>query len=1605
MLQRETLAPGLAAVVDRATALADPPEHELVAAFATEFFSEIGDDELGQRSTDLAAAAIEHLRFGRRRAPGETLVDVRPAVDRKHSMLLVVNEDAPFLIDTIRLALDRLGVEIFLMVHPWLDVVRDADGTLVDVATGPPAADEHRPPNNGIVREAWTEMEISRCSPALAAAVDAAVRSAVADVQSVVGDSDAMHARATEVGDQLSQAPVEGHTATEGDQVAKLLHWLTRGHFVFLAAAAYEVIDLVEPRSGSLIGGSAQQSLSVVEGSQLGLMRSRRAGFGDRIDPPFAGGSQLLSIARTDLEVEIHRHARPVCVAVRRVDARGRVIGEHRFWGLFSSAAYRASVTTIPLIRERVAWVLTRSHFDPTSHTGRALRTVLENFPRDVIFEIDRDELAHVSMAMVGMQERSLVRLLQLHSPENNWQTLAVYLPRSRVTPEVPERIAQLIATSTGASQMEFEPFLSTSALARVVVEIRRAVPLSDHDLDRLAAEVDELTQSWYDKVRVALADALGDAAAERLSRHLGDDLPTDYQFLTPAALAVRDVSTIDRMLNRGDTTATDVIDVDGAPDERRFRLYRRNSPVTLADLLPLLDQLGLQAIDERPFTLRVGEETFSIYDVGVRVAVGAGVTAAALDEAQSTFRKLLRGEVEGDGFNRLVLAAGLTSREVEIVRCYAKYLRQTTFPFSQAYIESTVVKYPAVVAMLSRLFNARFDPAAHRDPAEREAAVAGLRAQLAPLLEAIPSLDEDRICRTIGDLIMATVRTNAFRPGPDGGKRPVISLKLQPAKVADLPLPRPMFEIWVCSPRVEGVHLRGGRIARGGLRWSDRREDFRTEVLGLMKAQMVKNAVIVPVGSKGGFVVKRPPADSGELRQEVVDCYSEFVAGMLDLTDNIVGGAVVAPPDVVRYDADDPYLVVAADKGTATFSDVANGISEAYGFWLGDAFASGGSVGYDHKAMGITARGAWESVRRHAQVIGRNADKDPLTIVGVGDMSGDVFGNGLLRSPHVKLVAAFDHRHIFLDPDPDPQTSFDERQRLFDLPRSSWADYDTRAISPGGGVFARTEKSIPLSPEVRKRLGVDADEMTPNELMSAVLRAPVDLLWNGGIGTYVKASTENHAEVGDRANDAIRINGSELRCRIVGEGGNLGFTQRGRVEFALAGGLINTDAIDNSAGVDCSDHEVNIKILLNACVHAGTLSVEDRNAFLASMTDEVGDLVLDDNRAQTLALTMARRQAFPMVNVHARYLQALEADGWLDRSLEFLPTDRQLAERQAAGQGLTTPEFSVLMAYTKNGNAAEIMRSDLPDDPYLEAELVRYFPKAMQVRYAAEIRSHQLRREIVTTQLVNQMVNLSGISFDHRVTEQTGAGVVDIARAWVAARDITRVSALWEAVEALGADVKLEAQLDLLLEARRMTERCVLWLLRHRRAPIDLGATVNEFGTELERLARHYPDALRGQLGAITHSTWAGRLAAGVPDALAERSSVWPLLHTAFDVIDVATRNRTDSVPVAGMYWDLFDRLDVLWLWEGIGALPRSTRWETQARSALRDDLLSGLAQLTEEVLRSGGDVTTWLAANERSVARVTALFTDVRRTDTFDITTLTVGLRQLRNLTLATN
>jgi glutamate dehydrogenase len=1527
------------------------PDDPLLADFLPLYYAELPEGDVDDRKLDdIYAVAVAHLAAGRRRAPGETIVRlISPDRDRDgwhspHSVLLVVTDDMPFLVDTTRMVLERHGLGVHLLVHPMLAVERRADDTLAGVAA------------EGKRIEAWTQIEIDRIDEATARAVQASVIRAIEDVRRVVEDFPAMRSRM----DELSA-------------IDPILPWFAEGQFVFLGTADYD--------------RAADGTLTLREGTGLGQLRDDH-----RIDPPPVPGDRTVVIARTDARATVFRDERQTVVIVRPDEAT-----ERRFVGLLATNAYRVSVLDIPRVGAEARRVLDLTAARMHAHAGRATRNVLENLPRDLVLELEPASLGQLVTDIVGLQERQLVRVFEVPDPVGPWATGLVYLPRSRFTAELPERVAAAVASAYAAEQRTFESMVGASSLARIAVSVRRPATAGGVDLDALERTIDELSTSWPERLRAALVGALGEEAGNDLFDRVGRHAPAAYRAAVAPERALGDIRRIASLLDGSDELTTSLgHDVDAPLGEWRFRVYRQGSSAALSELLPLLDHLGLEALDEQPYTFRAGDQKVFLYDIGVRVPTAVELDEHRRAELQAAFCALEAGEVESDDFNRLVLGAGLTAREVTIVRTYAKYLRQIGFGFSQQYVEDTLNAHPRLVADLVALFHARFDPAF----GDRDAAGADLSERLAASLDAIPSLDDDRMCRAFKTLIEATVRTNYYRD------RRAVAVKLDPSRIPELPLPRPRHEVWVCGPRVEGVHLRGGPIARGGLRWSDRREDFRTEVLGLMKAQMVKNAVIVPTGAKGGFVVKRPPADPEAMRGEVIECYRAFIRSLLDLTDNLVSGPdgsmVVHPPDTVFHDEDDPYLVVAADKGTATFSDIANEISLEYGYWLGDAFASGGSTGYDHKAMGITARGAWESVRRHASVLGKNADTDPLTAVGIGDMSGDVFGNGMLRSRALRLVAAFDHRHVFIDPDPDPELAFAERRRLFELPRSSWADYDPTVISPGGGVYPRTQKSIELSPQARAMLGAPSGPLTPNELVSAVLRAPVDLLWNGGIGTYVKASTETSADVRDRANDGVRVNGDELRCRMVVEGGNLGLTQLGRIEYAIGGGLVHTDAIDNSAGVDCSDHEVNIKILLDTLVDAGELTGKQRNELLGSMTDEVAELVLANNRAQTLALLIARRQALPMVNVHARYIDVLESDGWLDRSLEFLPSDKQIAERQAAGAGLQTPEFAVLIAYTKNANVAEMVRSNLPDEPLLEADLLAYFPAALRSRYEDAIKAHPLRREIIATAVGNQMVNLSGISFDNRMTEDTGASVVDVTRAWIVAREVFRFPELWAEIDALTGDVALDTQLELFLDCRRMVERGALWLLRHRRPPIDISAAVAQFRSGLAKLATTLEPALTGRMADVVHSGEASRLAAGVPEQLAEQAGVWPLLHTGFDLIELAERYDLDVAFVARIDWEIFDRLDLLWLWEGIGALPRSDRWQTQARSALRDEVLAAMVELTRTVIESGGSVDAWLEANERSVARAGAMFTELRRAESYDLTALSVALRQLRNLAL---
>ncbi len=1549
----------VADIIDRLQAMAAErrPHDALLASFIGEYFREMPNDDAGGRRLELAyAAAVAHLHLGRVRQRGETLVQVlSPELERdgwesERSVIMFVTDDAPFLVDSVRMVLDHNELGIHLLVHPMLHVRRDDRRVIVDaaVADGP--------------IEAWTLIEIDRCRPEARALLEGEIRTAIESVQRAVTDFAPMQERLRSVADD-----------------DPLLMWLADENFVFLGAATYR---------------HSVSGLVVDADSLLGEYRSRQLD-PDRIDPPSFGGDAAYSIGRTDAVADVHRPARMTAIAVRPEGTDDEV----RFVGLLGSAAYRHSAFAIPVIGGHADEVVRRVGGSVANHTGRAVRNVIETLPRDLLFELGVDDLTHLVEEIVGLQERRIVRVFDVAEPVGPWTTVLVYVPRSRFTATLPGQVAALVGEHYGGDTRDLETFVGTSSLARISMTVRGA---PSADPSPLAERIDDMSRTWGERAREALVDVLGEIEGHRVWSVVGPSVPADYEARVRPSAAVGDLIHVEEMLSGHDEVSTSFgRSIDAADGSWRFRVFLRDRAATIAELVPILEHLGLPPVDERPYVFAGEHTTVHLDDIGV-VVDQPTMSDDQHAEVQRAFVGLMQGDVEADALNRLVLAGGLDRRQIAVLRTYNRYLRQATFPFSANYAAAAIVRHPEITRGLAEVFDAKFDPLLGLDPTARSTRVEELRARVLEQLDAIPSLDDDRICRAFLTLVDATDRTNAFLG------RDEMSVKLRPHAIPFLPFPRPEFEIFVCSAKVEGVHLRGGRIARGGIRWSDRPEDFRTEVLGLVKAQMVKNAVIVPTGAKGGFVIKGSTADQADrdaVRAEGIDRYRRFVQALLDLTDNVVGGEVVHPPDIVIYDGDDPYLVVAADKGTATFSDIANGIAIEHDFWLGDAFASGGSHGYDHKAMGITARGAWESVRRHARVMGKDVDTDELTVVGIGDMSGDVFGNGMLLSSRIKLVAAFDHRHVFIDPDPDPATAYAERRRLFELPRSSWVDYDGALISVGGGVYARELKSIPISDELRRVIGL-AESVTalrPDDLISAILRAPVDLLWNGGIGTYVKASPESHADVGDRANDAVRVDGNELRARIVAEGGNLGLTQLARVEYALHGGLVYTDAIDNSAGVDCSDHEVNLKVLLDQLVRDGELTVKQRNELLAEMTDDVAQLVLDDNRAQTLALMIARTQSLSMVNVHARYLDTLEAEGYLDRHLEFLPTDKQIAERQAGGSGLRAPEFAVMIAYTKNADVVEVLDSDLPDDPALESDLMAYFPRGVRERFPDAIRSHRLRREIVATSIVNNMVNLAGISFDHRMTEDSGASVSDVARAFLASRDIFGFADVWREIDDLGSSISLDTQISLFLDARRMTERGTFWLLRHRRPPLDIGEAVDTFSAGLAFLGDSLDDVVSGRVLDDVDRLREARVGAGVPLALAARSARWPWLHTGFDIVEIAHTEACNVADAAAAYWAVFDAFDLGWLWDGVAGLPRSDRWQEQARSALRDDLLTVLAELTRNVMRVGdGSPSTWIAANERAVMRALAMHTEIRRAEGFDLTTLSVALRQLRNLTL---
>jgi glutamate dehydrogenase len=1589
------------AAADLAEGLADLAERDLLRRFVAELYAHVPPGDIAIRDpNELFGAALSLWRFAEMRARGSAKLRIfnpDPAADgwsSPNTIVQIVNDDMPFLVDSVTAAINEGGRQVHLVIHPILGVARDAAGKVVALAPDAPGS-----------RESWMLIEIGRePEPAELARLAAKLETVLADVRAVVGDwqpmRETLRAIAGEVTDNPPPLP-----KSEVSESVDFLRWLDDDNFTYLGFREYIFPGVGETEA-------PRPPLGILHDPTYPLFGGVRDFAAlPRDIQDFLRRRELLVVAKTSHRATVHRNALMDAIGIRRFGPDGEVIGIRLFAGLFTSIAYSRSPHSIPLLRQKVQRTIARAGLSPDSHDGKALQHILDTFPRDLLFQIREAELLEMAIGILNLQERQRIALFVRRDPLERFVTCLVYVPRDRYDSRLRQCFAEILEEAFAGTLADAYTHFDESVLARieyVIATTRGAVPTVD--VPALERRLAEAGRTWSDRVEDAVAAVSGEIEGLTRLRRL-EAFPIGYQERTSPAQAVADLERIEAVLAGSDIEAS-LHPTESGPVPG-LRLYRPDEPIVLSDILPILENLGLRIVAEEPFRIEdVEGRAVWIHEFMIAPdAVPTALSAATRARFEEALLALWRGEVENDGFNRLVLAAGLSARQAVVLRLYGKVLRQAGMNFSQGYLEETLARHAPIARRLVQLFERRFDPALAGN--RNLSAMAEVQA-IDHALDAVKSLDEDRILRAYLTLVLKTVRTNYFQTLPDGRPKPALAVKLASSQIDLLPLPRPLFEIYVYSPRTEGVHMRAGKVARGGIRWSDRREDFRTEILGLMKAQTVKNAVIVPVGSKGGFVLKRPPAPGSPnyreaLQAEGIECYKILIRGLLDLTDNFVAAgpdsrAIVPPPAVVRHDEDDRYLVVAADKGTASFSDIANGIAEERGFWLGDAFASGGSKGYDHKAMAITSRGAWELIKRHFRELGRDIQTSDFTAVGVGDMSGDVFGNGMLQSRHIRLLGAFNHLHIFVDPDPDPAASYAERERLFRLPRSSWADYDSALISPGGGVFERAAKSVPISPETKRAFGIAEDQLTPAELIRHMLTAEIDLLFFGGIGTFVKARNETHAEVGDRANDSCRVDGEALRAKVVGEGANLGVTQRGRVAYALKGGRIDTDAIDNSAGVDMSDHEVNIKILLSGAIAAGALGQQERDPLLSEMAEDVAALVLRDNYLQGEALSVAEARGATALDRQIRLIRELERPVEhgvrLDRALEFLPDDETLAARAAARLGLTRPELAVLLAYSKMSLDAELLASDLPDAPELAADLRDYFPPALHERFAAQIGAHPLCREITATVVTNDLVNRAGITFIHDMRARTGRSAPEAARGYRIVREAFDLPALWAGIEALDNKVAARVQTGMLLDIAALLEHAVVWLLRNNR--LDLGAEIARLGPSTRALSEMVADLLPPRDRSLVEERASRFAAAGVPQALARRIGGIAFLQPALEIADLAERTATPLERAARAYYGAGDRFALDDMRAAAQRLPAETAWQKQAVETVIDDSFALQAEFSERVLRDGADgadpVAAWAASRGAALAPAEASVTELRAATAPDLAMLVVAGRQLR-------
>lgn len=1574
---------------------------DLVEKFAFTLYGNVAHDDLvGRIDSDLYGAALSLWQTFNAHRSDEAMIRVfNPEIakngwESKHTIVELVINDMPFLVDSLRIALNRHNITAHLLLHHPLQTFRDDKGNITEFY-------KLGTKSNPSTQQTVFHVEIDRMTDK--AAMDqltVELSSVMQDVSLAVVDWQPTRAKLEQV---IADLPKNAGLASQEQlaQATDFLNWLVKDNFTLLGYRQYSIVPI-----------AGDYKIQGIADSALGLMRrstSRDLMLSDLPDVARkqALSSDLLILTKTNNKSRVHRPAYIDYIGIKRFDAKGQVVGEDRFIGLYSSSLYNNSAADIPLLKNKLAKVMEQSGFAVGTHAYKALLNILETYPRDELIQADHHELLEVATGVLQMQERDMTRLFMRKDAFGRFVSAMVYVPRERYNTQLRKDTQRILQGFLGSEEpVEFTTYFSESVLARTHYFVRINDSTVEFNVKEIEQNLIEAARTWEDKLSTALVGSFGEVRGRELSTKYVNAFPRSYKEEMLPNDAMVDIAKLEALSADHPLEMLFYRPQEEAADSKavRLNLFHKDSPIHLSDVLPMLENFGLRVIGETPYAVRCPDGSVSwVLNFSMEIN---GKMPADFEKAQHLFQesfdRVWKGELEDDGFNRLILGAGLTGREASLLRAFAKYKRQIGGTFSQAYVESTFGRYPQLANLLVKLFCSKFDPLATGSEAE----TAAIEAEILVQLEHVANLDDDRIIRRFLAIIQAMVRTNYFQNTAEGTQKPYISFKVRPSQIPDMPLPLPFFEIFVYSPKVEGVHLRFGKVARGGLRWSDRREDFRTEVLGLVKAQQVKNTVIVPVGAKGGFVCKKLPTTGGREAwlNEGKACYRTFIRGLLDVTDNIVAGAIVPPRAVVRLDEDDPYLVVAADKGTATFSDIANSISLEYNHWLGDAFASGGSNGYDHKGMGITARGGWESVKRHFREVGIDCQATDFTCVGIGDMAGDVFGNGMLLSKHIRLQVAFNHMHIFVDPNPDAATSFVERQRMFNLPTSTWDDYNKDLISEGGGVFLRSAKSIKLTPQMQKMLGVSDASLTPNEFIRASLMMEVDLIWNGGIGTYVKATDETHAEVGDRASEPLRVNGKEVKAKIIGEGGNLGTTQRGRIEYAMNGGRINTDFIDNVGGVDCSDNEVNIKILLNALVASGDMTLKQRNDLLYSMTSDVADIVISDCYRQTQSISVSMLLGAEQLKEYTRFIHALEKDGKLNRELEFLPTDEALAERMVKGQGLTRPEMSILTAYGKMVLKEQLVTPEVSEAPYFKQLLLGAFPSVLVDKFADKMETHPLKAEIIATKLANMLVNDMGANFVQRMMEETGSSVSEVAISYAIARDLFDIPEIWGKLEALDTSIPAELQTRLLFQLRRTMRRVTRWFLRHRNKALNIDDTVAFFKPALVRISSNL-DTLLAKAEADSLTMYAQKLQEQqVPAEVARYMSHLSTVFSVMDIAQVAAAEKADLLLVAEIYFKLGDKLDLHWFLEQITQQPVANHWQALARASYREELDWQQRALAQVVVHSCNGscsadevVANWLVANDSILARWRLMLAEFKTTKSHEFAKFSVALREL--------